>query len=166
MEWLKSTFRRFMGWIKTCHGRLAAAVTALLGLAVASVAIGGVVASAALITMSVYIGTMITLNRMRKPPPENSGRVWRFVSWIPRAVSEFAFRHRLILTIVLGAVATWMIGMSTVTGVAVAALSAIAGDLLVSAFTDAANWLNSIGEENEGLEYSHNATQDPVQCNT
>jgi len=152
IQWIKGVARDFIRWMKTRNGRIVASVGCLIIITVAAFKLGGIVASAVLITLSVYVGTMVTLNRMRRPPPEDASKFWKMISAPLQKLADFFFKHRLITTIVLGTLATSMIGMSTVTGIAVAALSALAGDPLVTAIIDIADWVNEIEVEEKEVE--------------
>jgi uncharacterized membrane protein YphA (DoxX/SURF4 family) len=141
---LTSAAESFFKWLQKRQGRTLASLAALTVVLTVCIVLGGVLAQAAIITLCVYIGTLITLHRMRKPPPQNTNVVWSFMTWPVRAFASFFFRHRLLTTIVLAILATYMIGFSTVTGIAVAAICVLTGDVLVTAFTEISDWTREI----------------------
>jgi hypothetical protein len=140
-KWFSEQATRLFEWIDNRSGRTIASLVALTAILATCVFLGGVLAQAAMITLSVYVGTLITLNRMRRPVPESASKIYKWISAPFRAFAQFFFRHRLITTISLALLATYMMGFGTVTGIAVAAVCVLTGDILVTFFVDVADWI-------------------------
>ncbi len=150
-EYFKEKAKAAFKWLMDSETRTLASILALVATAYICIAIGGVMGQAVIITLCVYIGTLITLNRMRKPPPEDANPLWKALCFPINRISEFFFSHRLITTITIGAIAGAIVGYSSVTGIAVGAICAFAGDIVVSAFIDTADWIRSIKSEEEEI---------------
>lgn len=155
-KWFKDQARAAFKWVTNREVRTLASLLAIVVTAYICIAIGGVMGQAVIITLCVYVGVLITLNRMRRPPPKDSGVLWGIICSPIVHISNFFFKHSLITTIAIGALAASAVGFSTVTGVAVGAICAFAGDIIVSAFISTADWIREIQEEEEPTtEASH-----------
>lgn len=143
-QYFKDKCEAAFKWLKNSESRTLASILAIVVTSYVCIAIGGIMGQAVVITLCVYTGTLITLNRMRKPPPEDSNIVWKAICFPVVRISEFFFKHSLFTTIVIASITSTLIGYSTVTGIAVGAICAFAGDLIVSAFISTSDWIRDI----------------------
>lgn len=106
----------------------------------AAIMVGGVILNAVLITIATYFGTMFTLWRFPNASEyEKKQGIKRFM-YYAGLVKEWLFEHDLVLTILLGFMATAVTGISSVTGITCLAMSSLLGDLFVRVFKDCTKW--------------------------
>jgi hypothetical protein len=140
-------------WMKSRVLRMAASAAAVVGLGVAAFWIGGQVMAGAAIVTGVYVGTLFTAARFRKPVDPSSSRLTKAVLVPLKKGADWLFRHRLLTTIILGVTASWMVGITTVTGIAAGAFSALAGDMIVELIADASDAMIEGRLESADYEY-------------
>lgn len=101
-----------------------------------SIVIGGVVLTAMITVLAVYLGTLITLSRIPDEVPEDTHPLLSFVLKPLIKIKKFLWKHDLVLTVIMSTLAGSLVGLNTVTGVVTIALCMFLGDFLVMAFKE------------------------------
>lgn len=123
-------------FLRSTTQRLLAACAVIGGSIWAAMTMGGVIGTATVIVSATYVGTLLTVSRVPKEVPAEAGRIKTAVLKPVVAVRNWLFNHPLVLTIGLGVLSGLTTGITTVTGVACLAISALLGDVIVAGFLD------------------------------
>lgn len=123
-------------WLKNQTTRFYLAITGISITFVGAWLIGGIILTATTLVAATYFGSMITLWRMPNEIPKDWGLFKRALIGPLIKTRNFLFDHTLAMTLALGVMTGFIVGITTVTGIVATAISALIGDMVVQAFKD------------------------------